>query len=185
MVTSEALKEKITTLESERSRLNVELENLRKVAESRAAALEGEVAYMRREAETLRQILNPNEGIKFSAPITPSIPISAPPIEVEQINPIAPPLPKNPAETLAIENTEPKTDSLDSVMEKLTDDERKVVEILLAHNGKYPQKFIRTEAKLSWLQTNRVISHLIERKIIGTEKDGVIENIILAKELNQ
>jgi len=186
MVSSEALKDKITSLEAERFRLNAELENLRKVAESRAATLEGEVAYMRREAETLRQVLNPNEATKFSAPVAPPAPVAvAPPVAVEQMTPAAPPQISIPEEEPAPASPQPATDTLDSVIETLSDDERKVVEVLLAHNGKYPQKFIRTEAKLSWLQTNRVISHLTERKIIGMEKDGVIENVVLAKELNQ
>ncbi len=185
MVSSEALKDKITSLEAERSRLNSELENLRKEAESRAAALEGEVAYMRREAETLRQVLNPNEGMKVSAQVAPSAPVVATPVAVEQVSPVAQPQVSIPIENPAPATPEPAADQLDTVLETLNDDERKVVEVLLAHNGKYPQKFIRTEAKLSWLQTNRVISHLIERKLIGMEKDGVIENVVLAKELSQ
>lgn len=184
MQSSEALKDKITTLEAERSRLNTEIENLRRVAESRAAALEGEVAMMRKEAETLRQVLNSNEPIKIPTPISPTL-ITAQPVEVEQVSPVAQAQVSTTTENPTPASPEPATDPLDTVLETLNDDERKVVEVLLAHNGKHPHKFIRTEAKLSWLQTNRVISHLVERKIIGMEKDGVIENVVLAKDLYQ
>ena len=56
----EDLRSKIQTLETERARLLVEVEALRKAAESRATLLEGEVSRMRDEARSLRELLANN-----------------------------------------------------------------------------------------------------------------------------
>jgi len=55
------LREKISTLETERASLMVEIENLRKVAESRVDALENEVNILRSEAKSLRDLLGYEE----------------------------------------------------------------------------------------------------------------------------
>ncbi len=52
------LREKIQTLENERSRLLIEVESLRKAVESRAEALEGEVIHLREESKNLHDLLN-------------------------------------------------------------------------------------------------------------------------------
>ena len=54
------LREKIKTLENERANLMTEIENLRKLAESRANALEDEVVTLREEAKSLRDLLEPS-----------------------------------------------------------------------------------------------------------------------------
>lgn len=51
------LHEKIDRLETERADLMVEIANLRKVAESRAEALENEVNKLRSEVKSLRELL--------------------------------------------------------------------------------------------------------------------------------
>ena len=55
------LREKINTLETERASLMVEIENLRKVAESRVGALESEVSTLRSEVKSLRDLLGYKE----------------------------------------------------------------------------------------------------------------------------
>lgn len=55
------LREKIKTLETERSNLMIEIEGLRKVAESRANALESEVGMLREELKSLRELLGYTE----------------------------------------------------------------------------------------------------------------------------
>jgi hypothetical protein len=57
MQTIKDLRAKIQALETERSSLMSEIENLRKEAESRVAALEGEVGQMREEYVFFRDIL--------------------------------------------------------------------------------------------------------------------------------
>jgi uncharacterized membrane protein len=177
MQSIEDLKEKIRSLEAERLRLKNELDSLRRTAENRAAALEGDVSAMREELSELREILGTTANtqppkampVKQVTPITTTAVPEPPPKESP------PPMPEPvPAKT-----------TLDSLMDNLNEDEIRVVKILQTHDGKYPQKAIRVEAKLSWLQANRVITHLTEQGIISIEKDGPLENVILADELKK
>jgi protein-arginine kinase activator protein McsA len=55
------LREKIKTLETERANLMIEIENLRKAAESRADALENDVVRLRQEAKSFRDLLDREE----------------------------------------------------------------------------------------------------------------------------
>lgn len=55
--TLKSLHEKIKTLETERANLMIEIDKLRKVAESRASALESEVNMLRDEVKSLRDLL--------------------------------------------------------------------------------------------------------------------------------
>ncbi len=57
MHTLKNLHEKIKTLETERANLMIEIDKLRKVAESRASALESEVSMLREEVKSLRDLL--------------------------------------------------------------------------------------------------------------------------------
>ena len=58
------LREKISTLETERASLIVEIEKLRRVAESRADALESEVQTLRSDVKSLRDLLGYREEEK-------------------------------------------------------------------------------------------------------------------------
>ena len=180
----DALKDKITSLESEHSRLTAELENLRKIAENKAAALETDIALMNEEVNTLKQLLGSNSPTEVPPLMTQPTAAKpqAPPVTAKQFDPE--PQPELDIDTETTEPTEPEPEgpTLDSVLETLREDERKVVEVLLAHQGRYPQKSIRTEANLSWLQTNRIITHLTEQHIVSVEK-GVLGNVALSQEL--
>jgi chromosome segregation ATPase len=55
------LHEKIKTLETERSNLMIEIDKLKKVAESRVDALESEVTMLRDEVKSLRELLGYSE----------------------------------------------------------------------------------------------------------------------------
>jgi cell shape-determining protein MreC len=57
------LREKINTLETERASLLVEIDKLKKVAESRANALKVEVKQLREEIKSLRELLGVSEEI--------------------------------------------------------------------------------------------------------------------------
>jgi vacuolar-type H+-ATPase subunit I/STV1 len=59
--TLRTLREKIKTLETERASVLVEIEQLKKVAESRANALESEVNQLREELRSLRELLGASE----------------------------------------------------------------------------------------------------------------------------
>ena len=56
--TLRSLHEKIMILETDRSGLLVEIENLKKVAQARANALETEVTRLREELKSLRELLD-------------------------------------------------------------------------------------------------------------------------------
>ena len=68
MGTLKELREKIQVLEAERARLAIEVEGLRKAAESRVAALESEVGQMREEAKSLRELLANNTKTATNSP---------------------------------------------------------------------------------------------------------------------
>lgn len=68
----------------------------------------------------------------------------------------------------------------ESVLKTLTEDERKVVQVLTAHDGKYLQKYIRKDAGLSRLQTHRIVARLAERGIVTLEKTGNTNTVLLA-----
>jgi chromosome segregation ATPase len=59
MQTLKELREKINSLEDERARLSAEVDGLRKTAEARITALEGEVSQLRKDVNSLREFLRP------------------------------------------------------------------------------------------------------------------------------
>ncbi len=69
---------------------------------------------------------------------------------------------------------------LESIVKTLSEDERKVVDVLAAHDGKYLQKYIRNEVGLSRLQTHRIVARLAEHGIVTLEKQGNTNQVLLA-----
>jgi hypothetical protein len=172
------LKDKIQSLETERTLLMNEVESLRKAAEIRAAALESDVNQMRQEAKGLRELLGSEEKIGITltvpkpvvaVPLTPDVQTEPEPASEELI----------PAQA----NLENEVATQDTVLKTLNIEERKVIEVLSTHGGRYAQKNIRTEAGLSWLQTNRVISRLVDRGVVTLEKNGVLTDVLLREHL--
>ncbi|HLN90172.1 MAG TPA: hypothetical protein VK253_08910 [Candidatus Binatia bacterium] len=74
---------------------------------------------------------------------------------------------------------------IDSVAKTLTVEERRVVDILTAHNGQYLQKYIRSETGLSRLKIHRIVSRLAERGIVTLEQSGNTNRVILSNWLNE
>ncbi len=175
-----ALREKIQALETEKSDLMGEIENLRKAAETRAAALKGDIDQMREEVKNMRELLARDEQIEIIVMSSDTQPIPA-----TQVNSVAPTVLDTPTGAPAPEIVEPKppVSAYKYLVETLMDDERKVVEVLEAHGGKYPRKYIRSEAGMSWLQTNRIISRLAERGVVTFEKNRNMDNVLLANQL--
>jgi uncharacterized membrane protein len=172
------LKDKIQTLETERERLMSEVESLRKATEIRVAALESDVNQMRQEAKDLRELLGSEEkaGLTipfsnpvFAAPVTSVVQTELDPIPEEII-------PENP-------NLENEVAAQESVLKTLNIEERKVIEVLSTHGGRYAQKNLRTEAGLSWLQTNRVISRLVDQGVVTLDKNGVLTAVLLTEHI--
>jgi uncharacterized membrane protein len=74
---------------------------------------------------------------------------------------------------------------LESVVKTLTDEERRIIEVLKVHDGKYLQKYIRKEAGLSRLKTHRIIARFAERGLVTLEKTGNTNQVFLANWLKQ
>ena len=74
---------------------------------------------------------------------------------------------------------------LESVSKPLSDDERKVVDVLEAHDGQYLQKYVRKEAELSRLQTHRIVARLSARGIVTLAKTGNTNQVMLADWLRE
>jgi uncharacterized membrane protein len=68
----------------------------------------------------------------------------------------------------------------ESVSKTLTIEERKVIDVLKAHDGKYLQKYIRSETGLSRLKTHRIVARLAERGVVSLEKVGNTNQVYLA-----
>jgi uncharacterized membrane protein len=88
-------------------------------------------------------------------------------------------------EELTPENANLENDATnnDAVLKTLNIEERKVIEVLATHGGRYTQKNIRTEAGLSWLQTNRIVSRLVNRGVVTLVKNGVLTGVLLTENL--
>lgn len=67
-----------------------------------------------------------------------------------------------------------------SVSKTLTVEERKVLDVLVSHDGKYLQKHIRAETGLSRLKTHRIIARLAERGVVTLEKQGNTNEVQLS-----
>lgn len=74
---------------------------------------------------------------------------------------------------------------LESILKTLSVEERKVIEVLIAHDGKYLQKYIRNETDLSRLKTHRVLARLASRGIVTLEKTGNTNQVLLAEWLEK
>ena len=94
-------------------------------------------------------------------------------------------VPKNRTTTLMAESTvnnlsQNAVTPIESVYKTLSNEERKVLEILTSHDGKYLQKYIRAETGLSRLKTHRIVSRLTERGIVTLEKSGNTNEVHLS-----
>ena len=77
--------------------------------------------------------------------------------------------------------TEEKGESaLNAVLRVLNDDERKVIETLVAEGGTMLQKDIRWKTGLSRVKTHRILFRLTKREIVSAEKYHNTNRIVLA-----
>ena len=54
----------------------------------------------------------------------------------------------------------------------MTPEEQKVLSVLIAHQGKYLQKYVGKEAGLSRLKTHRIVARFAERGIVTVKPLG-------------
>jgi len=67
----------------------------------------------------------------------------------------------------------------------VTDEERRVIQVLKVHDGKYLQKYIRKEAGLSRLKTHRILARFAEKGLVSLEKTGNTNQVSLASWLKK
>jgi uncharacterized membrane protein len=70
--------------------------------------------------------------------------------------------------------------SWDVLMRTSKPEEKRVLDVLAAHDGTYLQKFIVKEAGLSKLKTHRIVSRLAERGVVSVEKSGNTNKVSLS-----
>jgi uncharacterized membrane protein len=75
---------------------------------------------------------------------------------------------------------EKRGSALDAVLRVLNEDERKVIETLVAEGGMMLQKDIRWKTGLSRVKTHRVLFRLAKRGIVSAEKYYNTNKIVLA-----
>ncbi|MDV3277155.1 MAG: hypothetical protein LYZ69_01650 [Nitrososphaerales archaeon] len=72
------------------------------------------------------------------------------------------------------------TESWAALLRTSKPEEKRVLEVLASHGGRYLQKFVVKEAGLSRLQTHRIVSRFAERGIVIVSKSGNTNELSLA-----
>ncbi len=83
------------------------------------------------------------------------------------------------AAPVAAPNSSPEV-GWDVLMRTSKPEEKRVLEVLAAHDGSYLQKFVVKEAGLSKLKTHRIVSRLAERGVVSVERSGNTNQLTLA-----
>ena len=76
-------------------------------------------------------------------------------------------------------------ESWSALLRTSTPEEKRILEVLSAHNGVHLQKLIVKETGLSKLRTHRIISRFAGRGIVSVTKSGNTNEVKLAPWLNQ
>jgi len=87
---------------------------------------------------------------------------------------------KSKQEPSSIPMVEKEEPALDAVLRVLNDDERKVIETLVAGGGTMLQKDIRWKTGLSRVKTHRILFRLAKRGVVSAEKHYNTNKITLA-----
>ena len=70
--------------------------------------------------------------------------------------------------------------SCDVLLKTMTSEEQKVLSVLVAHNGKYLQKYVVKESGLSRLKTHRIVARFAERGIVTVKEVGNTNEIAVS-----
>jgi hypothetical protein len=80
-----------------------------------------------------------------------------------------------------ISSNAPKVaNSCDVLLKTMTPEEQKVLSVLVAHNGKYLQKYVAKESGLSRLKTHRIVARFAERGIVNVKQFGNTNEIVVS-----
>ena len=66
------------------------------------------------------------------------------------------------------------------VLKTMTPEEQKVLNVLVAHQGKYLQKYVSKEAGLSRLKTHRIVARFAQRGIVTVTEFGNTNEIVVS-----
>ena len=66
------------------------------------------------------------------------------------------------------------------VLKTMTPEEQKVLNVLVAHQGKYLQKYVSKEAGLSRLKTHRIVARFAQRGIVTVNEFGNTNEIVVS-----
>jgi hypothetical protein len=73
------------------------------------------------------------------------------------------------------------TNSCEVILKTMTPEEQKVLKTLIAHQGKYLQKYVGKEAGLSRLKTHRIVARFAERGIVTVKPLGNTNEIAVSE----
>ncbi len=108
------------------------------------------------------------------APIQAALVIQVPPPKATVESPI-------PLSTSTAPPVAPKTQNCDLILKTMTPEEQKVYSVLVAHKGKYLQKYVVKESGLSRLKTHRIVARFVQRGIVTVSEFGNTNEIILSE----
>jgi uncharacterized membrane protein len=73
------------------------------------------------------------------------------------------------------------SNSCDVILKTMTPQEQKVLTVLIAHQGKYLQKYVAKEAGLSRLKTHRIVVRFAERGIVTVKPLGNTNEVTISE----
>jgi len=74
----------------------------------------------------------------------------------------------------------PVANSCEVILKTMTPEEKKVLTVLIAHQGKYLQKYMGKEAGLNRLKTHRIVARFAERGIVTVKPLGNTNEITIS-----
>lgn len=86
------------------------------------------------------------------------------------------------AKTSSVEapNSGSAANSCEVILKTMTPQEQKVLNVLVAHQGKYLQKYVRKEAGLNRLKTHRIVARFAERGIVTVKPLGNTNEVTIS-----
>jgi hypothetical protein len=79
-----------------------------------------------------------------------------------------------------IVNSAVDTNTCGVLLKTMTPEEQKVLKVLVAHQGKYLQKYVVKEAGLSRLKTHRIVARFAQRGIVTVKEFGNTNEMLLS-----
>jgi hypothetical protein len=84
------------------------------------------------------------------------------------------------SQSIPSENQTKGADNCAVLLKTMTDEEQKVLNVLIAHKGKYLQKYVVKESGLSRLKTHRIVARFAKRGIVSIKEFGNTNEIIVS-----